>query len=221
MWHKPCRTFHPWCLCIKTRCLSALVVTPKPDVTACILTYTDNGVTPRRINSCVSLWRINSLGPGNATYRHGPQHDDVIKWKHFPRYWPFVWRIHRSPVNSLHKGQWRGALMFSLICARINGRVNNGEASDLRRYRAHYHQWRGLFHRNCERYHSLQNVWKLDILKHCYLSGANGLMISVVNGLNDDQVPRLHMAWRGLDDLRIPLRYKDSLILKVCDEYVP
>ena len=39
-------------------------------------------------------------------------HDDVIKWKHFPRYWPFVWGIHRSPVNSLHKGQWRGALMF-------------------------------------------------------------------------------------------------------------
>ena len=22
-------------------------------------------------------------------------HDDVIKWKHFPRYWPFVWRIHQ------------------------------------------------------------------------------------------------------------------------------
>ena len=47
--------------------------------------------------------------------------DDVIKWKHFPRYWPFVWGIHRPPVNSPHKGQWRGALMFSLICARING----------------------------------------------------------------------------------------------------
>ena len=41
-------------------------------------------------------------------------HDDVIKWKHFPRYWPFVRGIHRSPVNSPHKGQWRGALMFSL-----------------------------------------------------------------------------------------------------------
>ena len=26
MWHKPCRTFHPWCLCIKTRCLSVLVI---------------------------------------------------------------------------------------------------------------------------------------------------------------------------------------------------
>ena len=64
-------------------------------------------------------------------------HDDVIKWKHFPRYWPFVRGIHRSPVNSPHKGQWRGALMFSLICARINGWVNNGEAGDLRRYRVH------------------------------------------------------------------------------------
>ena len=40
-------------------------------------------------------------------------HDDVIKWKHFPRYWPFVRGIHRSPVNSPHKGQWPGALMFS------------------------------------------------------------------------------------------------------------
>ena len=40
-------------------------------------------------------------------------HDDVIKWKHFPRYWPFVWGIHRWPVNSPHKGQWRRALMFS------------------------------------------------------------------------------------------------------------
>ena len=42
------------------------------------------------------------------------KHVDVIKWKHFPRHWPFVRGIHRSPVNSPHKGQWRGALMFSL-----------------------------------------------------------------------------------------------------------
>ena len=65
-------------------------------------------------------------------------HDDVIKWKHFPRYWPFIRGIHWSPVNSPHKGQWRGALMFSLICIWINGWVNNREAGDLRRYRAHY-----------------------------------------------------------------------------------
>ena len=65
-------------------------------------------------------------------------HDDVIKWKHFPRNWPFVRGIHRSPVNSPHKGQWRGALMFSLICVWINNWVSNREAGDSRRYRAHY-----------------------------------------------------------------------------------
>ena len=66
------------------------------------------------------------------------KHDNVIKWKHFPRYWPFARGIHRSPVNSPHKDQWRGALMFSYICTRINGWVNNGEAGDLRRHGAHY-----------------------------------------------------------------------------------
>ena len=66
------------------------------------------------------------------------RHDDVIKWKHFPRYWPFVRGIHRSPVNSPHKGQWRGDLMFSLICVWTNGWVNNRQAGDLRRSCAHY-----------------------------------------------------------------------------------
>ena len=48
--------------------------------------------------------------------------------------------VGNSPVavNSPHKGQWRGALMFSLICAWINGWVNAREAGDLRRNRAHY-----------------------------------------------------------------------------------
>ena len=43
-----------------------------------------------------------------------------------------------SPVNSPHKGQWRGALMFSLIRAWIHGWVNTCEAGDLRRHRGHY-----------------------------------------------------------------------------------
>ena len=65
-------------------------------------------------------------------------HDDVIKMKDFPRYWPFVRGIHRSPMNSAHKVQWRGDLMFSLICAWIKGWVNNREVGDLRRGHAHY-----------------------------------------------------------------------------------
>ena len=65
-------------------------------------------------------------------------HDDVIKWKHFLRYRPFVRGIHRLPVNSPQKGQWRGVLMFSLICGWINARVNPREAGDVRRHGAHY-----------------------------------------------------------------------------------
>ena len=65
-------------------------------------------------------------------------HDDVIKWKHFPCYRPFMPGIHQSPVNSPHKGQWRAALLFSLICTGINGWLNNGENGDLRRHRPHY-----------------------------------------------------------------------------------
>ena len=64
-------------------------------------------------------------------------------WRHqmdrfFLRYWPFLRGIHRSPVNSSHNGQRRGALMFSLLCTWINGWVNNREAGDLRRLRTHY-----------------------------------------------------------------------------------
>ena len=66
------------------------------------------------------------------------KHNDVLQWKHFPRNKPFVGGIYRSPVNSPHKGQWHGALVFSLICVWINGWVNNHKAGDLRRYRSHY-----------------------------------------------------------------------------------
>ena len=66
------------------------------------------------------------------------QHDEVINWKHFPCYWPFVRGIHQSPVDSPHKGQWRGALMFSLILAWTNGWANSWEADDLRYHHTHY-----------------------------------------------------------------------------------
>ena len=41
-------------------------------------------------------------------------------------------------MNSPHRGQWRGALMLSLVYAWINGWVNKHEAGDLRRHRTHY-----------------------------------------------------------------------------------
>ena len=62
-------------------------------------------------------------------------YDDVVRWKHLPRY--FVRGIHRPQMTSPHKVQWRWALMFSLICIRISSWVNSREAGDLRRHCAH------------------------------------------------------------------------------------
>ena len=57
-------------------------------------------------------------------------------WRHQME--PFSALLALCAGNSPHKGQWRGALIFSLICAWINDWVNNREAGDLRRYRAHH-----------------------------------------------------------------------------------
>ena len=55
------------------------------------------------------------------------------KW-HFMELQMVAHIIHADVIKLKHKGQWSGALMFSLI----NGWVNNRKAGDLRRYRAHY-----------------------------------------------------------------------------------
>ena len=81
---------------------------------------------------------LENLSSDSTTFSPHWDHDDVIKWKHFPRYWPFVRGIHRSPVNCTYKCQWGGALKISLICAWINGWVNNREAGDSRRHCTHY-----------------------------------------------------------------------------------
>ena len=63
----------------------------------------------------ICRWLYSSLFcSGHDSVLPNGSHDDVIKWKHFPRYWPFSRGIHRSSVNTL-TGQWRGALMLSVI----------------------------------------------------------------------------------------------------------
>ena len=98
---------------------------------------------PSTIHHYHSLLKMDGRGHGGGGYvvnceDKDRDHDDVIKLKHFPSYWPFVFGIHRSPVNSPHKSQWRGALMLFSICVWTNGWVNNRDAGDLRRHRAHY-----------------------------------------------------------------------------------
>ena len=86
--------------------------------------------------------------PSNLSYD-----GESCSWKWAPEEFLSWWRHQMETFSALlaicagnspvpgefpHKGQWRGALMFSLICAWINDWVNNREAGDLRRHRGHY-----------------------------------------------------------------------------------
>ena len=53
-------------------------------------------------------------------------------------------------VEYLHKGKWRGILMFSLTCAKTNDWTNNRDASDLRCHRAHYAVTAMTYNTYCE-----------------------------------------------------------------------
>ena len=88
------------------------------------------------------LWIIVLCKFFSKCHYYAMKETPMAWWRHqkenFPRYWPSVWGIPRSPVNSPHKGQWQEALMLSLIYPWINGWVNNREAGDLRCHGTHY-----------------------------------------------------------------------------------
>ena len=100
-----------------------------------LLTIKGGPICTLHISTVVSKNQLKIIS-GVCAFHVSKVYDGVIKWKHFLRWWPFVWGIHRLSANSPHKGQWREALMFSFVCARINV-VNSREAGYLRRYRAH------------------------------------------------------------------------------------
>ena len=117
-------------------------------------------------------------------------HDDVIKWKHFPRNWPFVRGIHRSRWIPRKKGQWRGDLMIYLICVWINYWVNNREAGDLRRYRCHYDvnvkRMRHVTGRQCfetilKGENKQRNLVWCTLLQHCTIAPKSGHRMLVVS----------------------------------------
>ena len=92
-------------------------------------------------NRCTILY-INSCNTSLATLYICVYIYTNIWWRHqMKTFFALLaqWRgIHRSPVNSPHKDQWRGALMFPLICAWISVWANNREAGDLRRHLAYH-----------------------------------------------------------------------------------
>ena len=94
--------------------------------------------TQTTIHYYISMASITSHPPSTLLL-HSAKPRFVLLHLHYPHhhlmtspngnifllYWPFVRRIHPSWVKSPHKGQWRGALMFSLICAWINSWEKN------------------------------------------------------------------------------------------------
>ena len=101
---------------------------------SCIELRTSIPVTLYSVWSCssgdvlVMTWQLNMMTSSNGN----------------------IFRVTGHLCGEFTGDRWRGALMFSLICVWINGWVNNGEAGDLKHYRAHYdvivmkepgHQW--------------------------------------------------------------------------------
>ena len=120
-----------------------------------LYTNTVNSVVEsNKIHVCKIVWRYNfytdicisfeisvqvSIFVDNTPYILRNMYSFVQWWRNERETFSALLAIcaGNSP-NSPHKGQWRRALMFSLICVWINGGVNNSESGDLRRHRAHY-----------------------------------------------------------------------------------
>ena len=93
-------------------------------------------VVVKTTSSAANDYKVDTVAIHSVSVYILLSHDDVIKRKHFPHYWPFLGESTGSPVDSPHKGHW--TLMFSLICAWTNGWANHRDAGDLRRHRADY-----------------------------------------------------------------------------------
>ena len=169
------------------------------------LILTDGHIYLKKLHQRYIPWRI--------FVKYLPEHDDVIKWKHFPRYWKIVRGIHRWPVNSPHKGQCRGVLMFSLMCAWINDWVNNGETGDLRRHGAHYDV-------TVMKYAILHKWYPLDVFVSNNVCLPFLLISNVIHFLNVRYLFEIRINWQGsivrlIDIIHRIIWYKWGFILNI------
>ena len=96
----------------------------------CLILYSELRVLVAALGHLQTQWGDQALVP-------------VISWFHHRKGAVFALPVlcaGNSPIIGEFHSQrpWRGALMFSLICAWINRWANNREAGDLRRHQAHY-----------------------------------------------------------------------------------
>ena len=111
-------------------------LTPYPNCKRLAFASSGNYYVPHQLNPRHQIWCHTA---SYITVIRQWLHDDVIKWKkNFRVTGHLCGEFTGPPGNSPHKGQWRGALVFSLICVWINGWVNNRDAGDSKRNRPHY-----------------------------------------------------------------------------------
>ena len=158
--------------------------------------------------------------------------NDVIKWKHFLCYWPFVQGIYGSPVNSHDKVQWRRALMFTLICIWTNVWVNNRDAGNLKRYRTHYDvtvmrklqphvsgsvQWINTLKLRQNSHHFPDNIFKFIFLNENIWILLK-ISLKFVNKVPIKNIPALVqiMVWRRPGDKPLSEPMIVSLLMHIC-----
>ena len=101
MWHKPCRTFHPWCPCIKTRCLLSVEISA-PRIRASAKGPHTWLTVDNEVSNSALRWRHNGGDSLTIVYSTVYSGADQSKHQSSPSL-AFVWGIHRGPVNSPHK----------------------------------------------------------------------------------------------------------------------
>ena len=129
-----------------------------------------------KVLHCTKSKRISNQSLRSPGHRFNTKHDDAIRWKPLPRYWPFVWGIYRSPVNSPHSDQWRGALMFSLACVLIPHPVASEHRWLVKAPRRIHSvpdvsarwSWRRDCHARLWNLHDVTNTSRLSVCKHCF-----------------------------------------------------
>ena len=99
-----------------------------------IISMIKMGLNNHTLECCLTraAWEAACL-----TWQPVLHHYYSIKWKHFPRYWPFVRGIHGSSVDSRHKGPVTRIFDDLFNVSLKKGVKNNGMAVDLRRRDAH------------------------------------------------------------------------------------
>ena len=125
--------------------------------------------------------------------------------KHLPHYWLFVRGIHRSSVDSPYKDKWHGALMFSLICAWINGWATNGAVDDLGRHRAHYDGTVMLPFETWRYAVKVINGGVISILAAHINSGEQAIACALAKPMHLFWTPKPASMLNTADELRLPV----------------